>query len=108
MALSRQQVDILLELWGINTSGEQTRPLGRDDVLRLIHRNGDKGEGLTLAEKVLLEADLHGLKLQGADLRGANLLGADLQGARLNAANLQEARFFSANLPAGASFGFGR
>ena len=63
MAIDRQEVKYILWDEGIFDGNVQTRPLNRDDLSKLIEKNGGTGEHI----------DLHGLDLSGIDIRGMQL-----------------------------------
>ena len=91
---------------------EKEKPLTREDVLKLIEKNGGTAKGLDLSGKTFVEAidlsdlDLHGIILkdarfpthfEGAQLMGAKFDGSDLTGADLRSINFQYSHFKKLN-----------
>jgi len=79
--------------------GTKESPFTREDVLRLIEKNGGKAEGLNLSGKIFqVGIDLGTLDLRGIILRVATLVSARLERAYLENARLERAILEDAHL----------
>jgi hypothetical protein len=89
--------------------GTEKKPYTREDVLRLIRKNGGTAAGLDLSGKEFEDGiDLSGLDLSGIILRGVDLIRAhlerttlflaDFQGSLLLEVHLEEANLIRADL----------
>jgi hypothetical protein len=79
--------------------GTKEKPYTREDVLRLIKKNGGTAEGLDLTGKWFEKGiDLRKLNLNGIILNGASLEKARLKGTKLRNAHLEGAWLLKANL----------
>jgi uncharacterized protein YjbI with pentapeptide repeats len=84
--------------------GTKQTPYTREDVLRLIEKNGSTANGLDLSEKWFEEScslysiELAGIILKGAHLGKVNFNSSHLEGAYLFNAHLENASFENTHL----------
>jgi len=81
---------------------EESKPLTRDDVIRLIEENGGTADGLDLSGADMRGIDLHGDDdlpfLWGIIAKGANLSPLPLPDGSSRVSNLRDASFLDADL----------
>ena len=79
--------------------GTKENPFTREDVLKLIEKNGGTANELNLSGKYFQESiDLSGINLSGIIMIGARIINADLHGCSFVGANLQNVEMAGANL----------
>jgi uncharacterized protein YjbI with pentapeptide repeats len=77
-AIAGQEPSFLRER-GVIQGDKQVRPIGREDLLKLIKENGGSAKHLHLSGMDMRGIDLRGLHLEGMYLMGSNLEGAMAQ-----------------------------
>lgn len=79
MAIDRQDVKYILWDDGVFKDGVQTRPLNRNDLLKLIEENGGAGDYLDLSGFDLSSIDIRGMQLGRVLFNGCSLKNAFVQ-----------------------------